>query len=125
MTLQVIISKKLIPYKTAFLFLKKRVELIKKSMRQLELKEKEELLAKIKLNTNRILNTEKEGDRVKKSHRKMHGKIPFQMLAKIVGQRWRLIRESPKRKEYYDDIAKRDLDRYEEQIIAYERKKQM
>ena len=31
MTLQVIISKKLIPYKTAFLFLKKRVELIKKS----------------------------------------------------------------------------------------------
>ena len=103
----------------------KKLELIKKSMRQLELKEKEELLAKIKLNTNRILNTEKEGDRVKKSHRKMHGKIPFQMLAKIVGQRWRLIRESPKRKEYYDDIAKRDLDRYEEQIIAYERKKQM
>jgi lipoyl(octanoyl) transferase len=31
MTLQVKISKKLIPYKTAFLFLKKRVELIKKT----------------------------------------------------------------------------------------------
>ena len=31
MTLQVKISKKLVPYKTAFLFLKKRVELVKKS----------------------------------------------------------------------------------------------
>ena len=31
MTLQVIISKKLIPYEIAFSFLKKRVELIKKS----------------------------------------------------------------------------------------------
>lgn len=81
------------------------------SMRELPEDEMEELKTKIKANTDRILNTHKESDRVKKSHRKMHGKIPFQTLAKLVGQRWRGL--TPERKEDYENLARVDMQRFD------------
>ena len=35
-----------------------------------------------------------EGDKVKKSHKKTHGKITLQVLSKLIGQRWRDISEA-------------------------------
>ncbi len=96
----------------------KMTEKIIATMRELRKEEKNELQEKIKANTERILKTHKESERVKKSHRKMHGKIPFQMLAKIVGQRWRAL--SPSRKEHYENLARVDMQRFETQMKKYE-----
>ena len=76
-------------------------------------------MRKIHQKTERIYsyNATKEGDRVKKSHRK----IPFQMLAMIVGERWHSI--SPRKKQYYVAIANLDMERYKIERAEYEREK--
>lgn len=75
----------------------------------------QKLKKKITANTQRILDTHLERDKVKKSHKKSHGKIAFQKLAKLIGQRWRDI-DDAERKQYYFDLAKKDLDRYNLQV---------
>merc|ERR1712012_771720 len=45
----------------------------------------------------------------RRPHRKTHGKISFQMLAKKVGQRWKALPEH--QRDYYKMLAKEDLKR--------------
>jgi len=85
------------------------------STRKIPHDEMEELKKKINANTQRILDTHIEGDRVKKSHKRTHGMIAFQKLARIIGQRWRTISDAEK-KQYYFALAKTDLERYNKQL---------
>ena len=92
------------------------------STRNMPEDKEEELQKKIKANTKRILDTHLEGDKVKKSHKKTHGKITFQVLSKLIGQRWREISDANV-KQYYFDLAKCDMDRYNKQMEKYEENK--
>jgi len=89
------------------------------SARKIPKEARDELKKKIKANTKRIIDTHVEGDRLKKSHKKSHGLIAFQILAKVIGHRWRSISDSEK-KQHYFDLAKQDLDRYKKQLKEYE-----
>lgn len=80
----------------------------------------DELQTKIKTNTQRKLNTLLEGDKVKKSHKKSHGKITFQVLSRLIGQRWRDISNADS-KQYYFDLAKKDQERYNAQMKEYKK----
>ncbi len=92
------------------------------NMRKLDDEEMKNLKKKIRGNTERMLKIHKESDRVKKSHKKVHGKIAFQHLAKIVGQRWRSL--DADEKKYYEDLASKDSNRYNEQLEEYNKKEQ-
>ena len=81
----------------------------------------EELRARIEANTDKKLNTLYEGDKVKKVHRKSHGKITFQVLSRLIGQRWRDISD-PEVKQRYFDLAKKDLKRYNFHMNEYKQK---
>ena len=48
--------------------------------------------------TERTLLVHLEGDRVKKPHKKLHGKISLQKLASVVGRRWRDLSEADKKR---------------------------
>ena len=89
------------------------------STRKLPKDKTEELQKKIEANTKRILDTYLEGDKVKKSHKKGHGKITFQVLSKLIGQRWRDISQGDV-KQHYFDLAKKDTERYNKQMKEYE-----
>ena len=82
-------------------------------------KEMEELQTRIKANTKKMLDTHLEGDKAKKSHKKTHGKITFQVLSKLIGQRWRNIKDVDV-KQYYLDLAKRDMERYKKHMEDYD-----
>mmetsp|Transcript_11106 Transcript_11106/g.16833 ORF Transcript_11106/g.16833 Transcript_11106/m.16833 type:complete len:579 (+) Transcript_11106:150-1886(+) len=98
------------------------VDKILSKMRTLDDEEMGDLKSKIRTNTERMLKIHKESDRVKKSHKKVHGKIAFQHLAKIVGQRWRNLPADEKK--YYEDLASKDSNRFNEQLEAYNKKEQ-
>jgi hypothetical protein len=51
----------------------------------------------------------------RRPHRKTHGKISFQMLARMVGERWKKLPED--RRKYYQELAQEDMKR---QKIAME-----
>ena len=89
------------------------------STRKLPKDKTEELQKKIEANTKRILDTYLEGDKVKKSHKKGHGKITFQVLSKLIGQRWRDISQGDV-KQHYFYLAKKDTERYNKQMKEYE-----
>jgi hypothetical protein len=59
-------------------------------------------------------------DADKRPHRKLHGKIGFRELAKLVGQRWKQL--TPERKKYYQDLAKQDLFRHKRAMEEYYKK---
>ena len=61
-----------------------------------------------------MLDVHMEADRVKKPHRRTHGKIGFKILGKLIGMRWRSI--DPERKKYFEDLAKKDIERYNAQV---------
>ena len=82
-------------------------------------KEMEELQKRIKANTQRMLDTHLEGGKMKKSHKKTHGKITFQVLSKLIGQRWREISDTDA-KQHYFDLAKNDMDRYIKHMKNYD-----
>ena len=82
-------------------------------------KEMEELQKRIKANTQRMLDTHLEGGKMKKSHKKTHGKITFQVLSKLIGQRWREISDADA-KQHYFDLAKNDMDRYKKHMKNYD-----
>lgn len=90
------------------------------STRKMSESKMEELRAKIKANTQKKLNTLFEGDKVKKSHKKSHGKITFQVLSRLIGQRWRDITNADV-KQYYFDLAKKDQERYNAQMKEYKK----
>eukprot|EP00553_Chaetoceros_curvisetus_P002337 CAMPEP_0204634344 /NCGR_PEP_ID=MMETSP0717-20131115/29037_1 /ASSEMBLY_ACC=CAM_ASM_000666 /TAXON_ID=230516 /ORGANISM="Chaetoceros curvisetus" /LENGTH=396 /DNA_ID=CAMNT_0051652749 /DNA_START=50 /DNA_END=1240 /DNA_ORIENTATION=+ len=93
------------------------MEKILASMRELSEEETKELRIKVRANTEKMLTVHKESDRVKKPHKKVHGKIPFRYLAKIVGSRWRSLLADEKKT--YEDIAAKDSSRYNEQLAEY------
>lgn len=93
------------------------IENIMTSMRSLDEVETEELHKKVRENTERMLTIHKESERVKKPHKRVHGKIAFRHLAKIVGKRWRDLPDG--KKKYYEDIAAKDSARYSEQLTEY------
>lgn len=67
-----------------------------------------------KLKTKLLLDVHMEADRVKKPHRKTHGKIGFKTLGKLIGLRWRNI--DPERRSYFEKIAKQDIERFNFQV---------
>lgn len=75
---------------------------------------------KIKSQTETTLLAHLEGDKVKKSHKKSHGKISFQKLAGVIGKRWREL-SNDDRKRYYE-LAKTDQERFKLQQQVLEGK---
>ena len=68
------------------------------------------------LMTLRLNNKEKP-----RPHRKTHGKIGFQTLAKLIATRWKALAEG--RREHYKSLAAIDMDRYKERTQEYQKKK--
>ena len=57
----------------------------------------------------------------RRPHRKSHGKIAFKDLAKTIGKRWRALSEHGKIR--YQQLAEKDLQRYNEQMKEYNTKR--
>jgi hypothetical protein len=57
----------------------------------------------------------------RRPHRKSHGKIAFKDLAKTIGKRWRALTETGKVR--YNQLAEKDLQRYNEQMKEYNTKR--
>jgi len=56
-------------------------------------------------------------EKKRRPHRKTHGKISFQELARMVGERWKGLPEE--RREYYQDLAKEDMKRQKAAMEEY------
>ncbi|GKY95183.1 hypothetical protein MPSEU_000481700 [Mayamaea pseudoterrestris] len=56
-------------------------------------------------------------DRKRRPHRKTHGKISFQELARSVGERWKALDED--RRKYYQELAKEDMKRQKAAMEDY------
>ena len=61
-------------------------------------------------------------EKARRPHRKTHGKIGFQSLARFVGERWRNLPEE--RRKYYQDLAKEDMKRQKIAMDEYYRKQE-
>jgi hypothetical protein len=67
-----------------------------------------------------------EDDKIRESitwpgkKRPPHGKIGFESLAKVIGERWKHVDSA--RMKYYKDLATNDLQRYAEEMKVYEEK---
>lgn len=61
-----------------------------------------------------MLDVHFESEKVKAPHRRMHGKITFRTLGKLIGIRWRNL--SREEKMYYFDLAKEDSERFQNQF---------
>lgn len=58
--------------------------------------------------------------RLKRKHRKTHGKIAFLDLSKTIAARWATLEETdPETKNYCNKIAKRELEVYKEKVKVY------
>ena len=65
-----------------------------------------ELERKIKANTQKLLAMKTQGEKIKKSHKKKHGKINLIVLSKIVGRRWRdVVKSCDEKKDYYLEFS--------------------
>jgi HMG (high mobility group) box len=53
----------------------------------------------------------------RRPHRKTHGKISFQQLARMVGERWKSLPE--KDRKYYQDLAQEDMKRQKQAMEEY------
>jgi hypothetical protein len=56
----------------------------------------------------------------RRPHRKTHGKISFQLLAQMVGQRWKTL--SDEKRKYYQDLAQDDMKRQKQAMEDYYKK---
>eukprot|EP00554_Chaetoceros_debilis_P011274 CAMPEP_0194109928 /NCGR_PEP_ID=MMETSP0150-20130528/9310_1 /TAXON_ID=122233 /ORGANISM="Chaetoceros debilis, Strain MM31A-1" /LENGTH=427 /DNA_ID=CAMNT_0038798989 /DNA_START=48 /DNA_END=1331 /DNA_ORIENTATION=- len=95
----------------------KSLPVILSKMRTLTDEEKDKIREVTVQKTQNMLKIHMESQRVKKTHAKVHGKIAFQQLAKIIGQRWRNL--DKEQKSYYDDVAAKDSNRYQEQMSTF------
>lgn len=69
----------------------------------------------------RLLSQHVAKDRSKRRpHRKTHGKITFTTLSKLIGQRWRHLPEVEK--NFFKDVAKADLMRYQDEMATIQKK---
>jgi len=85
-------------------------EILEETMTQMSPIEIKTIRQNIETETQVILDAHLEGDREKKSHKKKHGKISFQKLASVIGNRWR--RLSTDGKKRYFELAKVDKERF-------------
>lgn len=69
----------------------------------------------------RLLTMRWEEAKIRRPHRKSHGKIAFKELAKLIGNRWRKI--TPDQKQKFNLLAEKDLDRYNQQMKDYNAKR--
>lgn len=69
----------------------------------------------------RLLNIRDAKNIKRRPHRKSHGKIAFKDLARLIGKRWRALKDDEKVK--YNELAEKDLQRYNEQMKEYNSKK--
>lgn len=81
---------------------------------------KEEMDEKIEARSKHLLSLREASNIKRRPHRKSHGKIGFKELVKKIGERWRSL--SAEDKVYYNGLAKKDLERYKEQIAEYNSK---
>lgn len=58
----------------------------------------------------------------RRPHRKTHGKISFQQLARMVGERWKALPED--RRKYYQELAQEDMKRQKKAMEEYYAKQQ-
>jgi hypothetical protein len=56
-------------------------------------------------------------EKKRRPHRKTHGKIGFQLLAQMVGQRWKALEEE--KRGYYQDLAREDMKRQKVAMEEY------
>ena len=56
-------------------------------------------------------------EKKRRPHRKTHGKISFQLLAQMVGQRWKAL--SDEQRKYYQDLAQEDMRRQKQAMEEY------
>jgi hypothetical protein len=56
----------------------------------------------------------------RRPHRKTHGKISFQLLAQMVGQRWKAL--SDEKRKYYQELAQEDMGRQKTAMEEYYKK---
>ena len=68
------------------------------------------------LMTLRLNNKEKP-----RPHRKTHGKIGFQTLAKLIASRWKALAND--RRDHYKSLAAIDMNKYKEKTQEYQKKK--
>ena len=59
-------------------------------------------------------------EKKRRPHRKTHGKISFQLLAQMVGQRWKALPTD--RRKYYQDLAREDMKRQKQAMEEYYQK---
>ena len=59
-------------------------------------------------------------EKKRRPHRKTHGKISFQLLAQMVGQRWKALPAD--RRKYYQDLAREDMKRQKQAMEEYYQK---
>mmetsp|Transcript_5700 Transcript_5700/g.7014 ORF Transcript_5700/g.7014 Transcript_5700/m.7014 type:complete len:502 (-) Transcript_5700:129-1634(-) len=85
-----------------------------------ELKGCEEVLEKMAARSKRLLDLREQSNGKRRPHRKTHGKIGFKELVKKIGERWRALQ--PDEREYYSNLAEKDLARYKEQMTEYNNK---
>jgi hypothetical protein len=60
------------------------------------------------------------GGKRKRRRRATHGKISFSSLAKLIGEKWKTI--EGKQREHYEQLAVIDLQRYHDEMDAYNTK---
>ena len=58
----------------------------------------------------------------RRPHRKTHGKISFQKLARMVGERWKALPDD--RRKYYQELAQEDMKRQKQAMEEYYAKQQ-
>jgi hypothetical protein len=59
-------------------------------------------------------------EKKRRPHRKTHGKISFQLLAQMVGRRWKAL--PAERRKYYQDLARVDMKRQKQAMEEYYQK---
>jgi hypothetical protein len=67
-------------------------------------------------NTFKRLQITFDRDKVKKTHRKSHGKIGFKTLSKLISGRWKTL--SDREKTRFQILANQDRDRYKKELEA-------
>lgn len=71
--------------------------------------------------SKRLLEVRNSKNRKRRPHRKSHGKIAFKDLAKEIGRRWKALSEDQKKP--FNELADKDLQRYNEQMKEFNSKK--
>lgn len=71
--------------------------------------------------SKRLLEIRNSKNRKRRPHRKSHGKIAFKDLAKEIGRRWKALSEDQKKP--FNELADKDLHRYNEQMKEFNSKK--